>query len=1127
MASNNQIIIVSYRTISEVRDMKEFPDLSASVNLEVLRFDRASITKVPSYICVNLSRLRSFDVHSNRIAEIPNLSACKEALNINLGNNEITSLEGKPFKGLNELRDLTLGHNYIKYIPEDAFEGLVKLQYLDLVHNRITKIHSNAFLPLGALDDLNLGENQFDVLPTKGLQNVQELKTYHNTFLKEFPKKKEFPKIQTLILSYAYHCCDFLQSETGTQKNIQLTEDIVWLAPEETNMGMWDKHENMSKFWQTHLDNLSLDTSIAEELFDNFGSYDYDFQDIPLPPEAEHYLEDYKPRDYTHDLVMAKPPVTCKPKPGPFMPCDDLFGWWSLRCGVWFVFMLALLGNGVVLFVSVTSKSKMDVPRFLICNLACADFFMGVYLGFLAIVDASTLGEFKKHAIWWQLSPGCLIAGFLGVLSSELSVYTLTVITLERFYAITHAMQLNKRLSLRHAGYIMTCGWLYSIALASLPLFGISDYRKFAVCLPFEISDVFSKAYVCYIMIFNGISFFTILSCYLIMYLSIRQSQAWNSSDTRVAKRMALLVFTDFLCWAPIAFLSLASAFGKNLVHLNEAKVLTIFVLPLNSCANPFLYAIFTKQFKKDCVSLCRRLEDSTIGRHFSRASHRPVSFTWGSSRRPSGLNSLVHAEKRGSCSNSGSSGGGNYNYNGDFGQQQWTRKDNTDCGNQGKDSCDTCNAKLLHAYAGDRSKHFKNTHSKYTCRDPSCRAVDSYIIIHKEFSPKKKKVVDDIYSTMDTYVKTDSGGDDIKKTKTKQHKGERKKKGRKNEMILPIVSFHGTKEAVMIHSDDASKKNKCVIPCCSAHSSPTDSHKCCDYEIVSAYIGKNGILVPRDIKCLIHGDTITDLQGCQNKDSKYCCEPNIDEKQHYIKANDAVEKRRSLSAGEATETDDVLPLRENIVPVCMSKFLPGEPPVFGKLGKEKIDKKAQMNFFTQSLAEHEFVHSAVCRSNSLVELAQHQLADLYTCSSSSKRFSLTPRQEGYMLLHRDNRDSAYIDDVEGDPDDDDLSNISDLHSSDACKSDCMDTIFEPPNTDKCQKRFYFPTTRRQTKHEAASQEEHLQLMADNQDFQFCKFKSSNSGRKECIKMPSSDVESTTLPSNPSCDVESGFISEN
>ena len=61
-------------------------------------------------------------------------------------------------------------------------------------------------------------------------------------------------------------------------------------------------------------------------------------------------------------------------------------------------------------------------------------------------------GEFRKHAIQWQISGGCLVAGFLGVFSSELSVFTLTVITLERFYAITHAMQLNKRLSLRQAG---------------------------------------------------------------------------------------------------------------------------------------------------------------------------------------------------------------------------------------------------------------------------------------------------------------------------------------------------------------------------------------------------------------------------------------------------------------------------------------------------------------------------------------------------------------------------------------------------------------------------------------------------------------------------------------------------
>ncbi len=53
-------------------------------------------------------------------------------------------------------------------------------------------------------------------------------------------------------------------------------------------------------------------------------------------------------------------------------------------------------------------------------------------------------------------------------------------------------------------------------------------------------------------------------------------TQAWNSNDSRVAKRMALLVFTDFACWAPIAFFSLTAAFGYDLISLNDAKVIDI-----------------------------------------------------------------------------------------------------------------------------------------------------------------------------------------------------------------------------------------------------------------------------------------------------------------------------------------------------------------------------------------------------------------------------------------------------------------------------------------------------------------------------------------------------------------------
>jgi leucine-rich repeat-containing G protein-coupled receptor 6 len=117
------------------------------------------------------------------------------------------------------------------------------------------------------------------------------------------------------------------------------------------------------------------------------------------------------------------------------------------------------------------------------------------------------------------------VAGFFGVLSSELSVFTLAVITMERNYAITHAMHLNKRLSLRHASYIMAAGWLFALIMAFLPLVGVSDYRKFAVCLPFEVGNSVSKGYVVFLMVINGVAFLILMGCYLKVKFTVTTRQ--------------------------------------------------------------------------------------------------------------------------------------------------------------------------------------------------------------------------------------------------------------------------------------------------------------------------------------------------------------------------------------------------------------------------------------------------------------------------------------------------------------------------------------------------------------------------------------------------------------------------
>lgn len=226
---------------------------------------------------------------------------------------------------------------------------------------------------------------------------------------------------------------------------------------------------------------------------------------------------------------------------------------------------------------------------------------------------------------------------------------------MERNYAITHAMHLNKRLSLKHAAYIMIGAWSFSILMASLPLFGVSDYRKFAVCLPFETEGALSKGYVIFLMVINGVAFFILMGCYLKMYCAIRGSQAWNSNDSRIAKRMALLVFTDFICWFPIAFFALTAAGGAHLISLEAAKVFTVFVLPLNSCCNPFLYAILTKQFKKDCVMICKAIEESRVTRGIGRCRH---SSNFSNRQTPANTNSINSGSGSGSHTRNNASNG-------------------------------------------------------------------------------------------------------------------------------------------------------------------------------------------------------------------------------------------------------------------------------------------------------------------------------------------------------------------------------------------------------------------------------------------------------------------------------------
>ncbi|CAO2587067.1 Thyrotropin receptor [Lemmus lemmus] len=504
---------------------------------------------------------------------------------------------------------------YMTSVPENAFQGLCnETLTLKLYNNGFTSVQGHAFNGT-KLDAVDVSSTSVTALPSKGLEHLKELIAKDTWTLKKLPLSLSLLHLTRADLSYPSHCCAFKNQKKirGILESLMCNESSIRNLRQRKSVNVL-----RGPLYQEYEEDLS-DNSVGYKQNPKFqessgNSHYYVFfeeqedeilgfgQELKNPQEETLLAFD---SHYDYTVCGDNEDMVCTPKSDEFNPCEDIMGYKFLRIVVWFVSLLALLGNISVLFILLTSHYKLSVPRFLMCNLAFADFCMGVYLLLIASVDLYTHSEYYNHAIDWQTGPGCNTAGFFTVFASELSVYTLTVITLERWYAITFAMRLDRKLRLRHAYTIMAGGWVSCFLLALLPVVGISSYAKVSICLPMDTDTPLALAYIALVLLLNVVAFVIVCSCYVKIYITVRNPQ-YNprDKDTKIAKRMAVLIFTDFMCTAPISFYALSALMHKPLITVTNSKILLVLFYPLNSCANPFLYAIFTKAFQRDVFIL-------------------------------------------------------------------------------------------------------------------------------------------------------------------------------------------------------------------------------------------------------------------------------------------------------------------------------------------------------------------------------------------------------------------------------------------------------------------------------------------------------------------------------------------
>jgi follicle stimulating hormone receptor len=114
---------------------------------------------------------------------------------------------------------------------------------------------------------------------------------------------------------------------------------------------------------------------------------------------------------------------------------------------------------------------------------------------------------------------------------------------------------------------------------------------------------------------------------YGMIYCSVNESgRPLRPEDMHVAKKMAVLIATDFVCWAPailfgnetsliwqyhrmfiirLSFiLGLTAALHLPLISISVAKIFLVLFYPINACFNPFLYVFFSKVIKTDMKNI-------------------------------------------------------------------------------------------------------------------------------------------------------------------------------------------------------------------------------------------------------------------------------------------------------------------------------------------------------------------------------------------------------------------------------------------------------------------------------------------------------------------------------------------
>jgi hypothetical protein len=158
----------------------------------------------------------------------------------------------------------------------------------------------------------------------------------------------------------------------------------------------------------------------------------------------------------------------------------------------------------------------------------------------------------------------CRLAGFLCLVSCEVSALTVLLITLDRFIVLRFPFS-TLRFQQRSALLACAALWLTGVVLAAVPLLPVTSHWQFysqtGICIPLPVTrqDFQGRVYSFGVLIVLNMTLFLAIAVGQVAILwSVRRNTMATTDTTRkakdltVARRLITVAVTDFLCWFPI-----------------------------------------------------------------------------------------------------------------------------------------------------------------------------------------------------------------------------------------------------------------------------------------------------------------------------------------------------------------------------------------------------------------------------------------------------------------------------------------------------------------------------------------------------------------------------------------------